>query len=441
MQFSVATPSEFSRVVSVTVPAAEMEKEYKKVLKRLASTRKVDGFRQGKIPADLAVKYFGSQAVNESLQSVISKNYVNYLNENKPHVACTPTVEVKSTVEFGKDVEFDIVFDVFPEIKLKDFSELTFEKPVVTITDPDIDFVLEVVRKNYSRLEDAGEGSEVKEKDFVKVNFTSTAPDGTVFEKGSGKGVPVVAGESFYIPDFSDKLVGKKVGDKFEFDVTFPENFGDEQVAGKTFKFNVEIVEHFKIVLPEINSELFTKLGVPADTDMETFRGMIRKNLEHELNILRASYNTSRVFKTLKEANPINIPESAVRERCEVIREHIIKSNPSAAKDLSSDVAFERYSSRAKDEIVSSLIMSAIIKDNNLKVDDKAVNDKIIEFASTYEDKDQVANIWKKKENIYHDFRSSVENEMVVNFVLSKAQGNEVSMSFQDFRSMIEKNR
>ena len=438
MQYSIATPSEFSRVVTVTIPAADLEKEYKKTIKHLASTRKIDGFRKGKLPKDLVVQYFGSQAMNDSVNALLGKYYTEYLSEKKPAGACTPKIQIKGSVEIGKDLEMDILYDEFPEISLKDFSELTIDKPKVTISDDDIDSVIEVIRSQFAALEEVKDGSEIKNGDYLSINFTSTVPEGVTYEGGSGTKVGLVVGNNFYIPSFTDKFAGKKAGDKFDFDVTFPEDYKDSGVAGKTVTFHVEVAEHRRVILPEINSDLFKRFGIPADTDMETFRGMIKENLTHQLNQMTYSYNTTRVMRALQEANEIRIPESAVREECDRYRDRIIQENQNAAKELTSQVAYERYSARAKEQIIDELILETIIKDNNLKADEKVVAERIAEFASSYEEKDRVANFWKHKDSYLSGFRRRVEIEMVVDLVLSKSKGEEPEMNFRDYRKLVE---
>ncbi|MBQ8707238.1 MAG: trigger factor [Succinivibrionaceae bacterium] len=425
MQVSVANRSEFSRVATITVPASDFDKEYNKSLKQLSRTRKIPGFRPGNLPKPITERYFGSEAMKEALNSITDRNYREYLKEKQPNLACRPTIQL-TQVEFGKDLIFDLSYDEFAEFELKSLEDLQVTRTFCEITDNDVNDVISNIQRQLGHLEDVAEGTAVENGDFLKINSSPTI-DGEPVSEYKLNNASIVVGTGEVIPGFSDQLLGHKNGEKFEFELKLPDT-APEKYREKIMKFEVEITEHRRIVPHEINSELFKLLKLKETTTVELFRDEIRRNITRERDNLLSQINQARVFKALREANPVAIPDSAVKERAEAIYDDIFgkQKNPS----LKRNDAVKVFGQRAESLVRDGLLMDALTSKYEIKVTEQSLDEYIHRIASAYEEPEQVFHHLKKDRRSMANFGGTLALNSAVDLVFSKAQVTQENVEF-----------
>lgn len=260
MQVSLETTSNIERRLTIGVPAQEIDQAVQKRLQETARTVKMNGFRPGKVPMSVVKRRFGASVRQEIAGEVMRDSYVKAIQEQDVNPAGWPRFEPK-TMEEGKDLEFVAIFEVLPEIELGDFSKISVEKPSAEIGEKDVDNMVENLRRQQATMKSVKRKS--KNKDVVLIDFKGFV-DGEEFEGGAAENHKLTLGSDQMIPGFEKGIVGGKAGEELEIDVTFPEDYQNEELAGKPARFEIKIHDVQEPQLPELNAELFEKFGIKA---------------------------------------------------------------------------------------------------------------------------------------------------------------------------------
>ena len=219
-------------VLTIEVEAEVLKKAEAKACKDLANRVSIPGFRKGKAPRHIIEQRVGKQAIlDTAFDAVADKAFADALKEQDVTPVSRPDIEVV-TLEEGKDVVFKARFTAKPEVTLGEYKGIQVEKKVDEITDEDIDKEIESMRRRRSQMVDAAEGAEVKNGDLVTLDFKGFV-DGEAFEGGEGKDYPLEIGSNRFIPGFEDQLIGAKIGEARDVNVTFPEEYHSKDLVGR----------------------------------------------------------------------------------------------------------------------------------------------------------------------------------------------------------------
>ncbi|MDX1552463.1 MAG: trigger factor, partial [Marinobacter sp.] len=303
MQVSVETTSNIERRMTIGVPAQEIDQAVQKRLQETARTVKMNGFRPGKVPMSVVKRRFGDSVRQEIVGEVMRDNYIKALQEQDINPAGWPKFEPK-TMEEGKDLEFVAIFEVLPEVELGDFSKISVEKPKAEITEKDVDTMIDNLRRQQATMKSVKRKS--KNKDVVLIDFKGFV-DGEEFEGGAAENHKLTLGSGQMIPGFEKGIVGGKAGEELEIDVTFPEDYQNEELAGKPAKFEIKIHEVQEPQLPELDTEFFKKFGIDAE-DEAAFREEVQKNMERELKQAISNKVKNDVVEGLLESTDLEVP-------------------------------------------------------------------------------------------------------------------------------------
>jgi trigger factor len=230
MQTTIENLSALERRLTMAVPTADIEKQVDERLKRIARTVKMAGFRPGKVPMKLVAQQYGPQVRSEVIGDAVEKAFSDAVRGQNLRVAGYPKVEPRQGGD-GGSLEFTATFEVYPEVALGDLSQATIERPVLEVTDAEVDKTLEVLRKQRVKFEAADRGAQTGDK--VTIDFTGRI-DGTEFPGGKGEDFAVVLGEGRMLPDFETGIAGMKAAETRTVPVKFPDDYHGKDVAGKT---------------------------------------------------------------------------------------------------------------------------------------------------------------------------------------------------------------
>ena len=277
MQVSVEKRDGLERCMTVELPIEDFEKAVEGRLKNLARTVKMDGFRPGKVPMSVVKTRLGGQARQEALDEAIQSSLYQAMNQEKLRPAGSPQVEFLP-LEEGKGPKYAVTFEIMPELTLSDMKSAKIETPVVDITDADIDTTIDSIRGQKLDWKDVKRKS--KKEDQVTIDFVGKLDD-VAFDGGTGTDVKVVLGAGQFIPDFEKGLMGVKTGEESVIDATFPAEYGNADLAGKTVQFATTIKAVCEPVLPEVDEDFVKAMGVEAGT-VEALREQVKDNMSRE---------------------------------------------------------------------------------------------------------------------------------------------------------------
>lgn len=427
MQVSVETPQGLERRLTITVPADKIEKEYNSRLNQVAKTRRIDGFRPGKAPKALIQKMYGEAIVADVADAVMQRHFVEALVAEKLNPVGAPTLEPNQLVP-GSDFTFTVSFEVYPEFKVQNLDAVKVEKPVATVADADLDKMLTTLRKQHASWIDADEAAANDLR--VNMDFTGSV-DGVEFEGGKAEGFALVLGAGRMIPGFEDGILGKKAGESFDIEVTFPEDYHAENLKGKTAKFAIKLNKVEKQQLPELDAEFIKRFGV-EDGSVESLKAEIRKNMERELsNALKAQVK-EQILSGLLEQNQIEVPKAAVSREIDALRQQAMQRFGAANSKNVPQLPDELFSEQAERRVRIGLLLGEVIREQNIKADDARVKTLIESLATAYEDPSEVVDYYFKNERLLNNMRDLAVEDQAIEFLLSKAQVTEKQTSFDE---------
>ena len=428
MQVSVENVSGLERRVKIAVPADQVEQAVNKKINQAARTIKMDGFRVGKVPLNVIKKRYGASIRAEALDDIIRDAYVSAIQQTELKVAGFPNIEPISFAE-GKDVEFAAVVEVYPEVTLGDFSALAVERPTSEVTDADVDTMIANLRRQRAKWEESAEAA--ADQDRLTIDFEGSV-NGEVFEGGTAQDFAIVIGSKRMIPGFEEQLVGSKAGEEKVITVTFPADYQAENLAGKEAQFKITVKKVVKPTLPELDATFLEAFGV-KDGNVDQFRADVRKNMERELrNGIRAKVK-SAVFDALVKANSIELPKALVAEEINRQRQQAIQQfggkNAQIKPEMLPDELFKEQSERS---VALGLLVSEIIRANEITVDAERVRALVDEVAQSYEQPEEVVKWYYSSKEQMAQVQSAVLEDQVVDLVLAKAQITDKAVGYEE---------
>ena len=425
MSISIETLEGLQRRVTIIVAADKIEAAYKEQLKGYAKNARVDGFRKGKVPHSIIEQRFGVAARQEVLSDEMQRAFFDAVIAEKINLAGRPTF-IPNNYQPGQEFSFSVTFEVFPDVELKGLENIEVEKPVVEISDADLDKMVDVLRKQQATWTESQEA--VKAEDRVTIDFVGSV-DGEEFEGGKATDFVLAMGQGRMIPGFEEGIVGHKAGDQFDIDVTFPAEYHAENLKGKAAKFAITLKKVENIVLPELTEEFVKKFGNAKS--VEDLRAEIKKNMQRELNNAITARVKNQVINGLIAQNDIEVPAAAVAEEVDVLRQQAVQRF-GGKPEMAAQLPAELFETEAKRRVQVGLLLSTVIGSNELKVDEARVEAMIADIASAYEQPAEVVEYYAKNRQLTENIRNVVLEEQAVDAVLAKAKVTEKAMSFDE---------
>lgn len=425
MQVSVEATGGLERRMTVEVPKERIEKEVRERLQRLARTTRLKGFRPGKVPLKEVARRYGNEVRMEVIGELMQSTFYQAVAQEKLQPAGAPQIEPKSLDE-GSDISYTATFEVMPEIELASFEGTKLEKTVAEVTDADVDKMLETLCKQRAEWTEADRAAQ--EEDRVTIDFKGTI-DGEDFKGNEGKSVPVTIGSQRMIAGFEDGLVGAKAGDELTLDLTFPEDYAYKEVAGKPVQFVVKVHKVEESKLPEVDEEFAKGFGI-TDGGVEALRGEIRQNMERELEQAVKAKIKQQVMDKLLELNEIEVPKALIDHEAEVLAGQMRQQMHVPAGKQGPAIDASMFQDQARRRVTLGLLLSELIRKNELSVDEGKVREAVEKIAASYDHPDEVVKWYYADRKRLSEVESVVLEDIAVEWVLGQAEVSEVKSDF-----------
>ncbi|MHA6310432.1 trigger factor [Pantoea sp. S-LA4] len=426
MQVSVETTQGLGRRITITVAADSIESAVKKELVDVARKVRIDGFRKGKVPMNIVAQRYGASVRQDVLGDLMTRNFVDAIIKEKINPAGAPNY-VPGEYKEGQDFTYAVEFEVYPEVELKGLENIEVEKPLVEVTDADVDTMLDTLRKQQANWieSDAAAGPE----DRATIDFNGSV-DGEEFEGGKASDFVLAMGQGRMIPGFEEGVVGHKAGETFTIDVKFPDDYHAENLKGKDAKFEIVLKKVETRELPELTEEFIKRFGV-EDGSVAGLRAEVRKNMDRELKGAIRNRVKTQAIDGLVAANEIDVPAALIDSEIDVLRRQAAQrfgGNEQQALELPREL----FEEQAKRRVVVGLLLGEVIRTHELKADEDRVKALIEEMASAYEDPQEVIEFYSKNNELMNNMRNVALEEQAVEAVLAKAKVTEKETNFQD---------
>ncbi len=435
MQVSVETTSGLERRVTIQVPAAQIDEAVEERLKQTAKSARINGFRRGKVPMSFVRRQYGNEVRAEVVSEVMRTQYVEAITQEKLNPAGFPEIDA-SVNEAGKDLEFVATLEVYPEVEVGSVADLTVEKPVASVSDEDLDKMIEVLREQQAKWSEVDRAA--TEQDQVNIDFEGFI-DGEAFEGGKAEGHDLGLSSGTFIPGFEAQLVGAKAGEEKDVNVTFPEDYQAEQLKGKDAVFKVKVNKVSEQQKPELNDEFFKLYGV-EEGGLEAFRADVKKNMERELEQTVKNKVKEQIVTALVERNEFDVPKALVSNEIDALRQQAVQQFGGPSNFDASALPAELFQEQAEKRVKLGLLMASVVEAKELKADDAAIRAYVEKLAESYQDPQQVVDYYMNNEQMRQQLESAVLEEQVVENLLNEATVSEVAMSYDDAIKPAEQN-
>ncbi len=426
MQVSVEKTSELSRTMTVCIPEAVVQKKMADRLKSLAREIKIDGFRPGKVPQEVVKKMYGERVRGEIAGDLIKDTYYDALEGQDLKPAGHPHIQPLDEIDGFK---YTAVFEVYPEISLKGIDELEIVRPLSSVSDADVDGMIEKLRvqKQTWRVVDRP----AQNSDNVTISFSGTS-EGENFTDGKLEDFKVICGQKKMISGFEDNLLGLTAGAHKTFILNFPEDYGNEKLAGKAAEFEVDVVEVEEPVLAEIDEAFIKAYGI-EDGLIGSFRADVKNNMQRELDQALRSKLKSSVMDALYGKVKLTVPNTLVDVEMESLMKPYIETAKRQKMKLE-DLKLPRdsFEDQAKRRVALGLILGEVIQKESIKLDNDKVRSTIEDMAKSYERPEDVVAWYYSDESRLNEVQQMVLEDQVVEWLVGQAKVSDETVNFND---------
>jgi trigger factor len=342
-----------------------------------------------------------------------------------------PSIESVNS-EDKEDVSYTAVFEIYPEIEEIKLDTIKIEKPVVEVTDEDLESMIQKLRE---QRKDWSEVSRAAAKgDQVMVDFEGRI-DGEIFEGGAGKDMAVEIGAGQMLPEFEAGLEGINSGEEKVVGVNFPDDYHGKEVAGKTAEFTLKASKVSEAILPDIDETFVKAFGV-EDGDLEKFRSDVRGNMDKEVSQKLKTSMKNAVMAGLLDENKIIAPSALVAEEVKSLKQQAAQRlGQDPATFDSGNLPDDMFEEEASKRVRLGLLVGEVIKNENIKLDNSLFESTLTEMAASYEQPDQVMDYYRQNREARTSLESMVLEDQVVNHILDKAKVTEKQSSFEELVS------
>lgn len=431
MQVSIETTSGLERRLTVGVPAERVDVEVNTRLQKAAQNVRLPGFRPGKVPMKVMQQRFGTGVRQEVLGEVMSQSFQEAVVQENLRPAGQPSIEPKS-LEAGQDLEYVAVFEVFPDVELAEMKDFAVTRPQADVTEEDIDRIIDVFRKQQGSW-DAVERV-AADGDKVNINYVGTR-DGEVFDGGSADDSELELGSGRMIPGFEDGVVGMKAGEQKTLELSFPEDYHNEELKGAAVKFEITLNSVLELVSAPIDEELFLKYGVEEGGEQQ-FRSEVADNMARELKNAIETKVKQQVMDAIIDAHEgVEIPAALVTQEIGALKGQMFQQFGGGMNqdlDLDSLLPNEMFEDNAKRRVKLGLVMAELISTHELKADGDKVRAAVDELAATYTDPEEVIEYYYSNQEQLASVESKVLEDQVVEKLLESANVTVDKCSYQD---------
>jgi len=379
---------ECAREVEVEVPADEVTKSYRTVLKRYQKLARIPGFRPGKVPESVLRSRFGASIREEVVEAVVPEHFRAAINQKGLRPVSQPQV-TDLQLEEGKPLHFKAAFEVVPEFSVEGYREVKVDKPDTELTEAEFDAELDRIRDAHSRMEPVTEDRGLADGDWAQISFTgeldgenAEAPESgesasPAAQPIEGKDVSVEIGGKDTVQAFTDALRGSRAGQELKFEVTYPGDFGQKRLAGKTVAYKVEVKGIQQKVQPELNDAFAKELG--NYESLEDFRKKLREHLAADKKHRLLTDTRNRLVDALVEKFQFPVPESLVQSQIDTRLERGLRALAAQGmrtedmRKLDFDRLREAQRESAAGEVKGTLVLDRIADVENIQVSDEEV--------------------------------------------------------------------
>jgi trigger factor len=427
MQVSVENVGNLERRMIFRLPAERVDSQVGGRLQEIARTARIKGFRPGKVPTKVIEQRYGQQVRAEILDGMLRESFDSAIRENALRLAGNPRIEQNTEAAGEGELAYVATFEVVPDFGDIDVGKLNVVRHTAQVEDADIDRMIDnlrVQRQTWQKVTRAAKhGDLVNLETWSEVDGQRQPPEGA--EKGS-----TVVGSGAMLKELEDAIVGMEPGAEKAVPVSFPADWRMTQFAGKTVTVYMRALDISEPVLPEVDAAFIRSFGVKSG-DPEQFRTEIRSNLERELKGALMNRLRKEVGEQLIAAyEHVEMPPRAVENEARSMAANMAEQARRQGQFM--EAAPGPFMDAARKRVLVALLVGEVARRNELRLEQRRVNETLRLIASTYEQPDQVVELYRNDPQLMQGLQSRVMEEQVIDWIAERAQHTDQAISFQD---------
>ncbi|KKB77980.1 trigger factor [Devosia soli] len=447
MQVTETLNEGLKRKLSVTIPAADLVTRLDAKLEELKGQANIKGFRPGKVPTAHLKKVYGRSAMSEVMTDAINSTVSDTLDERKERAATQPKVDlpqdqnvINEVLDGKSDLAFEVEYEVLPPVSLMELKGLKINKPIVEVTDEELDAEVNRVFAQNRGYTDKGDDAVVEQGDRLGLSFVGKI-DGVEFPGGKSDHAHLTVGSNEFIPGFEEQLVGQKKGETRTINVTFPADYGNAELAGKEATFDVTILHVDGPNQGELDDEFAKRLGLE---DVAALRKTVKEQMESALESMSRQHIKRQILDALDDGHKFDVPEQLVEAEFNTIWQrvqHEVESHGRSFEDegTTEEEAREQYKRIAERRVRLGLVVAEIGNQNEVQVtDDEHQQALLAEIRRFPGQEQQVYDYYRKNAQALASLRAPVFENKVVDFVAAQADMTEKKMSRDELAKLIQ---
>ena len=414
--------------LTIEVPTEELEKAVEKVYQSQKKNISIPGFRKGKVPRAMVEKMYGAEVFyQDAANEIIPDAYEAALKEVEEEIVSMPEVDVVQ-MKKGEPFIFTAEVALKPEVKLGQYKGVEVDKIDVTVSDEEVEAEIEKEREKNARTVEVTDRA-VKDGDTVSLDFEGFV-DGVAFEGGKGENYPLTIGSGAFIPGFEEQLVGTEIGADVEVNVTFPEDYQADNLAGKAAVFKCKVNEIKEKQLPEVDDEFASE--VSAFDTLEAYKADLKQNLEDKKFKEAKSAKTDAVIDAIIASSEMDIPEAMIKtEQRQMLNDFAQRMQMQGLSmeqyfqftGTTADMLMEQSKPQAEQRIKTSLVIDAIVAAENIEATEEEFAEELKTMAEVYQmEEDKIVETLGEqgKASVMKDIKAKKAAEFVTENAVEK---------------------
>jgi len=427
MNVTIEEISSIKKRLSFKVPAETVAIEIEKAYQHIGQSAKIKGFRAGKIPRPILEQYYAPQMEQQVINRLINDSYIKALDTHEINALSDPKITENSLIELGKPFTYAAEVEVSPVVVARDYKGLALQKERFNFDEKSIDAQLEEMRQGRAEVVDASRDTAAL-GDHVVINFAGSV-DGVLFEGGTAEDFTLELGSGQFIPGFEEQVVGMKIGESRDVKVTFPEQYGSAELAGKPAIFSVTLKKVQEKVAPALTDELAKGFGLESLAELR--EKMTENARTQETNRIDGDLR-ERLVTALIARNPLEVPESLVQNQLGYMLANIRRRLESQGMKLEmmgmTDESFKQmYRDTAIGQVQGTLILTAIATQEKIAVEETEIDSRLEEIATMSNAPVEAVRKHYAREDARIGLLAQISEEKTIRFLLDQSKLTEVN--------------
>ena len=440
MQVNETLNEGLKRAYSIKLTAVELDTKVNEKLLEAQPDVEMKGFRKGKVPMALLKRQFGQRIMGEAMQETIDGAMSKHFEDSGDRPAMQPNIEMQNGEKWkeGDDVEVSLTYEALPTIPEVDFSKIKLQKLVVKSDKAAVDEALDNLAASANDFKDRKKGSKAKDGDQVVIDFVGTV-GGEAFDGGSSEDYPLVLGSNSFIPGFETQLLGCKAGEDHKVNVTFPEEYGSKDLAGKDAEFSCKVKNVKEPVPAKINDELATKFGAE---DLKALKTQISERLETEYGGAARAVMKRKLLDALDKKVKFELPPSLVEAEAKQIAHQLYhEENPDdQGHDHDNIEPNKEHTKLAERRVRLGLLLAELGQKAEVEVSDAEMSQAIMAQSRQYPGQEkEFFDFVQKNDEVQQQIRAPLFEDKVVDFIFELATISEKKVSKDNLQKALEK--